>query len=452
VHWSYQTETGDRPSRSGREDQPETAALTTQADDLRRRLTQDPAQLDEIYYLYAKYVAAGIAFPADLEEHSLQLILRFVRPDDTEAAARLVQVLRMQNKPVPDGLLHAQTTPQKPAVDGAINSAKLDAVLAQIEAGVANRRAVMSMLSELANHRQPPPLLLEMKALEYFLADEPSRIDLKRRLHTVLRLLEKPIPARLTEEVRTDLLEEEYAVDYQKMLDDFSTRVGYSDMEPEFVPLLNKVQRYTMTTVERLYSLWTSVRYLVDAGIEGDLVEAGVWRGGSMMLVAQEILRSGSHQRDLWLYDTFTGLPQPNAELDVDVLGNRAIDGWQMHNLEGDTSVWAFANEAEVRSNMASTGYPVDHLHFVVGKVEETVPAQAPERIALLRIDTDWHASYTHLLNSLYDRIVPGGVLLLDDYGHFLGARRAVDEFRQRRAIHLPLLRVDYSCRMMIKS
>lgn len=90
-------------------------------------------------------------------------------------------------------------------------------------------------------------------------------------------------------------------------------------------------------------------------------------------------------------------------------------------------------------------------MHFVVGKVEETVPVKSPERIALLRIDTDWYASYRHLLEALYDRLSPGGVLLLDDYGHMLGARRAADEFRRSRAIHLPLLRVDYSCRLMIK-
>jgi hypothetical protein len=79
------------------------------------------------------------------------------------------------------------------------------------------------------------------------------------------------------------------------------------------------------------------------------------------------------------------------------------------------------------------------------------VPAEAPERIALLRIDTDWHASYVHLLDALYDRVVPGGVLLFDDYGHFLGARQAVDDFRRARGIHQPLVRIDYSCRMMIK-
>jgi hypothetical protein len=309
----------------------------------------------------------------------------------------------------------------------------------------------MAMLADLTRIGRRPPLPLEMKVLEYFIADDPSRMDLKQRLHTVLRLLGRPVPAEFSEEVRAHHLREEYAIDFQQMLDEFAARVRFSDMEPEFFPLLDEVRRFSMTTVERLYSLWTCVRYLVEADIPGDLVEAGVWRGGSMMLVAREVLHSGGALRPLWLYDTFAGLPRPDPEVDVDVLGNRSIDGWQMHNLSGDTSVWAYADETEVRTNMASTGYPEELIHFIVGKVEETVPARCPERIALLRIDTDWYASYKHLLSTLYDRLVPGGVLLLDDYGHMLGARQAVDEFRRERGVHQPLLRVDYSCRLMIK-
>jgi hypothetical protein len=328
----------------------------------------------------------------------------------------------------------------------------MEAVLAQIESGVAERGTVVAALDDVVRRNETPPLLLEMKVLEYFISDDASRIDLKQRLHAVLRMLNRPIPPGLSAEVHSHLLEKEYAIDFQDMLDKFAAQVRYSDMDAEFFPLLEKVRRYTMTTVERLFGLWTCVRYLVDANIAGDFVEAGVWRGGSVMLMAHEILRSNKQLRPLWLYDTFAGLPRPNAELDVDVLGNRGVDGWQMNNISGNTSTWAYADETEVRANMASTGYPAELLKFIVGRVEDTVPAQCPERIALLRIDTDWHASYVHLLDHLYDRLVPGGVLLLDDYGHFLGARKAVDDFRRERGLHAPLLRLDYSCRVMIKA
>jgi O-methyltransferase len=409
------------------------------------RLARDPKQLDEIYDLYGQYVALGLEFPLALEEHSLRLILEFLRPDDKEAAARLATVLHLQGKTTAD-VVTKPAAPTQPT-----GQSDLNAVLAQIEQGHADRTAVMSAVEDCVRKGMTPPLLLEMKSLEYFLEADPTRTDLKRRLHAVLRMLHRPIPPELSAEIQAGFIDEEYAIDFQQMLREFSDRVRYSDMEPEFLPLLEQVRPYSMTTVERLYGLWTSVRYLIEAGIEGDFVEAGVWRGGSVMLMARELLRSGAKPRPLWLYDTFAGLPKPDETLDIDVLGNRGIDGWQAHNVTGDTSTWAFADEAEVRANMTSTGYPGEHLRFVVGKVEETVPAQVPDRIALLRIDTDWYASYKHLLNSMYDRLVPGGVLLLDDYGHFLGARRAVDEFRRERGIHQPLMRLDYSCRMMIK-
>lgn len=341
---------------------------------------------------------------------------------------------------------------EPPAPAGAGGEPPLDtgAVVAQIEAGVAERETVMSAIADLARRGKSPPL--EMKSLEYFISDDPSRIDLKGRLHTVLRLLDQPVPLGLAEELRAHYIAEERAIDYQQMMDEYAASVRYSDMDQAFFPILEDVRRYTMTTVERLYALWTAVQYLVEAEVQGDLVEAGVWRGGSVMLMALELLRSGAMPRPLWLYDTFAGLPRPDAEIDVDVLGNRGIDGWLPRNFSNDTSVWAYADEVDVRANIASTGYPEIMTHFIVGRVEETVAAQCPERLALLRIDTDWYASYAHLLDTLYDRIVPGGVLLLNDYGHMLGARRAVDEFRHKRGIHLPMLRVDYSCRLMIKA
>ena len=443
VHKAYEGGRAREDARAAPD--PKVAALHERASKLVGLLASDPKQLDEIYDLYGQYVALGLDFPLELEEHSLRLILEFLRPDDKEAAARLATVLRMQGKAEPD------EAAEPPAPVEMATQSDLDAVLAQIETGQADRAAVMSAVEGCVRKGMTPPLLLEMQSLEYFLEADPTRTDLKRRLHAVLRMLHRPIPAELTAEIQAGFVDEEYAIDFQQMLREFSDRVRYSDMEPEFLPLLEQVRPYSMTTVERLYGLWTSVRYLIEAGIEGDFVEAGVWRGGSVMLMAHELLRSGAKLRPLWLYDTFAGLPKPDEKLDIDVLGNRGIDGWQAHNVTGDTSTWAFADEAEVRANMASTGYPGEHLRFVVGKVEDTVPAQIPDRIALLRIDTDWYASYKHLLNSMYDRLVPGGVLLLDDYGHFLGARRAVDEFRRERGVHQPLMRVDYSCRMMIK-
>src|SRR5204863_8681210 len=108
-------------------------------------------------------------------------------------------------------------------------------------------------------------------------------------------------------------------------------------------------------------------------------------------------------------------------------------------------------NERLVRDNVLTTGYPEQRLHFVRGPVEQTVPAQMPERIALLRLDTDWYESTKHELEHMYPRLADGGVLIVDDYGHWEGARRAVDEYFGRQAPPLLLNRIDYTGRIAIK-
>jgi len=113
--------------------------------------------------------------------------------------------------------------------------------------------------------------------------------------------------------------------------------------------------------------------------------------------------------------------------------------------------MWAMAPLDRVRRNVLATGYPAERVHFIQGKVEDTLPANAPDRIALLRLDTDWYESTHHELTHLYPRLSPGGVLIIDDYGHWQGSRLAVDEFFAARA-YTPLLgRMDYTGRMMVK-
>ncbi len=327
----------------------------------------------------------------------------------------------------------------------------VDAVVAQIEAGVASRDTVMNAVAQLTRSGKPIPLPVELAALKFYIAEDPTRIDLKRRLVTVARLLGGKVDEALFAEVKDSLVSEEYQTDFQTMLDQYAKQVRFADVEPEFLAMVDKVRRYTMTSVERLYALWSSVGYVCKAPVPGDIVECGVWRGGSVMMIALELLRLGVSDRDLWLYDTFAGLPRPDPALDVDILGNRAIDGWQATTLTDGRTYWAYADQKDVRRNVGSTGYPADRQHFVAGLVEETIPRVVPDRIALLRIDTDWYASYRHVLRELYQHVVPAGVIIFDDYGHFVGARKAVDEFRAENNIAAPLIRVDYSCRLMIK-
>jgi hypothetical protein len=238
---------------------------------------------------------------------------------------------------------------------------------------------------------------------------------------------------------------------YEQSAAEYHLRAGLGDMDPAFLPLYEQCRGQSMTSGERMFGLFKAIEYVARARVPGAIVECGVWRGGSMMLAALTLLANDDAARDLYLFDTFDGLPRPDAEVDVDLWGNRAIDGWLPHRIDDESSNYARADLDTVRANMASTLYAHDRVFFVQGMVERTIPQHAPERIAVLRLDTDWYASTRHELTHLYPRLVPGGVLIVDDYGHFRGARRAVDEYIAEHALPLLLHRLDYTGRVAVK-
>lgn len=220
------------------------------------------------------------------------------------------------------------------------------------------------------------------------------------------------------------------------------------DLSPDLRHIWARCQRYTMTSLERMAALHDAVRYLEANRIGGDFVECGVWRGGSSMNMALTLLALGASDRELFLFDTFTGMSEPTVD-DVDVHGRVAQTKFQTM-ADGDVNKWCYASIEEVRDNLRSTGYPQHRLHLVKGKVEDTLPASAPERIALLRLDTDWFESTQHELVHLFPRLVPGGVMIIDDYGHWQGARRAVDGYFENHRLKPLLFRIDYTGRMML--
>jgi O-methyltransferase len=220
------------------------------------------------------------------------------------------------------------------------------------------------------------------------------------------------------------------------------------DFDEADVELCTRVAPYTMTTPPRIFALARAVEYVVAAEIPGTIVECGVWRGGSMMAVALTLLRLGVTDRDLYLFDTFEGMTEPGEE-DVRHTGERAAD--LLTEESRDSHHWGHAPLDGVREALFSVGYPEARLHFVSGPVEETLPAQAPEEIALLRLDTDWYASTKHELVHLFPRLAREGVLIVDDYGYWQGARRAVDEYIAANDARLLLNRIDYSGRIAVK-
>lgn len=204
-----------------------------------------------------------------------------------------------------------------------------------------------------------------------------------------------------------------------------------------------------MTSPERILALCHGVDHIVKHQIEGDIVECGVWRGGSMVATAKTLIGHDQVDRRLWLYDTFDGMSAPSSE-DVDFMGQSASGLLAEQDREDAKSIWCFSPMEQVREAMETTGYPADKINFVPGKVEETLPKTTPSKIALLRLDTDWYESTRCELEHLFPKMVDGGVLIIDDYGHWEGCRRAVDEYFDSHDVQIFLQRIDYTGRMAI--
>jgi len=224
----------------------------------------------------------------------------------------------------------------------------------------------------------------------------------------------------------------------------------YADLSDEDKSLVRAVSPYTMTSAEAVVALADAVRHVSARNVEGDIVECGVWRGGSMAAVARTLAALESFERRLYLFDTFEGMPRPGAR-DVNFAGETAEDLYRERNGRGDGSDWCRASEDEVARVLAACGYDESKIHLVKGKVEETIPSRAPERIAILRLDTDWYESTVHELEHLFPRLSRGGVVIIDDYGHWRGARQAADEFFARQSTSVYLHRVDYTVRCGVK-
>ncbi len=210
-------------------------------------------------------------------------------------------------------------------------------------------------------------------------------------------------------------------------------------VNPSIRDIVARVETFTMTDPLAIVGLVDALDYLEAARVEGAFVECGVWRGGSSMAAALRMLDAAMNARELWLYDTFEGMTDPTEE-DI-----RARDGLKAaEKFDAARAArpedradwfWAEASLEDVRANLASTGYPDELVRLIKGPVETTIPGTVPERIALLRLDTDWYESTRHELEHLFPLLQPGGVLILDDYHYWRGSRKAVDEYFRDRGM-----------------
>lgn len=227
-----------------------------------------------------------------------------------------------------------------------------------------------------------------------------------------------------------------------------SAPTDISSIDPDFIEMYARCMEFTMTSVERAYALYKSIEYIVTKSIKGDIVECGVWRGGSAMLCALALKHFGDTTRTIHLYDTYKGMTEPMRN-DFR-LSTHAKAEMKWENMERNGyNEWAYATLEEAKKNLASTGYAEEYLHYIVGDVRETIPFTTPKHIALLRLDTDWYESTKHELMYLFPLLCSGGVLIIDDYGEWAGAKRATDEFFSNKPMLLN--RIDNTGRIGVK-
>lgn len=215
--------------------------------------------------------------------------------------------------------------------------------------------------------------------------------------------------------------------------------------------IIKSTKPFTLTSKERNFALIEAVKYVINHEIAGDIVECGVWKGGSVMIICKTLINLKNQEKEIHLFDTFEGMTKPT---EFDIPSSEKWDASEQFDKlkTGDDSAdWCKSGIDEVKNNVYSTGYNNKKIRFIKGKVENTLPQFAPEKISILRLDTDWYESTLHELIHLFPKLVKGGVLIIDDYGYWKGSKKAVDEYFAKNKSKILLNRIDSTGRIAIK-
>jgi hypothetical protein len=200
-----------------------------------------------------------------------------------------------------------------------------------------------------------------------------------------------------------------------------------------------------MTSIERINELYNSLEYIRLNNIEGDIIECGVWKGGNILGIIEYLEYYNLHSKKVWLFDTFSGMTSPE-NVDVDVNDIPAISQMDI------SVVFAYSSLEEVKNNLQPSQFPKENIIFIEGDVSKTLQDRnnIPEKISLLRLDTDWYQSTKDELEILYPKLSNKGVLIVDDYGHWKGAKKAVDEYFKN--MDITISQIDYTGIKIIKN
>lgn len=191
----------------------------------------------------------------------------------------------------------------------------------------------------------------------------------------------------------------------------------------------------TMIGLRRLDNVQHCIERAVADGVAGDVLEAGVWRGGAAIFMRAVLAALGETERVVWVADSFAGLPKPDPKHEAD----RGDKHWAQTALAVPLE--------EVKRNFARYGLLDQQVRFLQGWFSDTLPTAPVERLAVLRADADMYGSTMDVLTALYPKVSLGGYVIIDDYGNsdIPGCRAATDDYRSEHGITEPIERVDWT-------
>ena len=224
------------------------------------------------------------------------------------------------------------------------------------------------------------------------------------------------------------------------------------EFSAEEIKIINLVKNNNLSMVseERLWATAMACKHVIQNKIEGAFVECGVWRGGNA-IIAASIFKLYGVDKEIYLFDTFSGMVEPSSD-DIEITNNMPAMKEYLKGKKDNINEWCYASLDDVKQGLKTNGLLNDNIKFIVGDVCETLNKleNLPNKVAVLRLDTDWYESTKQELEVLYPLLEIGGVLMIDDYGHWAGAKKATDEYFSGG--FRPLLQyIDYSGRSAVK-
>lgn len=223
------------------------------------------------------------------------------------------------------------------------------------------------------------------------------------------------------------------------------------ELEPDEVNLILNIlkEKVSMASIERLSATLLAAKYISVNNISGAYIECGVWRGGNS-IIASYVFEKYNDQRKCYLFDTYSGMTKPTQD-DYSIATMVAASEKYNENIGDGVNNWCLASLEDVKSNFRKYSISTRNIEFIKGDVMNTIDSHPIDNIAFLRLDTDWYESTKKELESFYSKINRGGVLMIDDYGHWAGSKKAVDEFFDKLGYRPLMHTIDYTGRTVLK-